>query len=55
MNFNKFLLAGTMSALIYSGGVIAGEDSRGHGYDSKPEQSMSQGNMSHYSMGSNMA
>lgn len=55
MKFNKFLLASTMSALVLSGGVIAGEGSHGHGHDNKPEQSMSHGDMSHDSMGSNMA
>jgi len=55
MKFNKLLLVSTMSALVLSGGVIAGEGSHGHGHDNKPEQSMSHGDMSHDSMGSNMA
>lgn len=55
MKFNKLLLASTLSALVISAGVQAGETghSQNHGDEAKSQatdNSMSQGSMSHGSM-----
>jgi len=50
MKFNQLLLTGTLSMLVLSTGVSAGEGSHGHDHESKSEQSMS-----HDSMGGSMA
>lgn len=60
MKFNKILIAGGLSTVMlsafFSTVASAGntESSYGHDNESMPEQSMSQGDMSHDSMGSNM-
>ncbi len=52
MKFNKILIIGGLSAVMLSAVANAGQN---HGHDNEsPEQSMSQGEMSHDAMDSNM-